>query len=32
MHEGKLLKDQKERSVVFVGFLLIVGVGIMLIP
>ena len=31
MYERKLLKDQKERSVLFVGFLLIVGIGIMMI-
>jgi hypothetical protein len=32
MLEKKLLQDQKERSVLFVGFLVIVGTAIMLIP
>jgi hypothetical protein len=32
MYEKKLLQDQKERSVLFVGFLVIMGTAIMLIP
>jgi len=32
MIEKKLLRDQKERSVLFVGFLVIVGTAVMLIP
>jgi hypothetical protein len=32
VYEKKLLQDQKERSVLFVGFLVIVGTAIMLIP
>ena len=32
MYEKKLLPDQKERSVLFIGFLVIVGTSIMLIP
>jgi len=32
MIEKKLLRDQKERSVFFVGFLVIVGTAVMLIP
>ena len=32
MYEKKLLQDQKERSVFFVGFLIIVGISIILIP
>ena len=32
MKEKKLLRDQKERSVLFVGFLVIVGTAVMLIP
>jgi hypothetical protein len=32
MYEKKLLQDQKERSVLFVGFLIVVGISIMMIP
>jgi hypothetical protein len=32
MYQKKLLQDQKERSVLFVGFLIIMGIGIMMIP
>ena len=32
MLEKKLLQDQKERSVLFVGFLVVMGTAIMLIP
>jgi|Marorgknorr_s2lv_1036017.scaffolds.fasta_scaffold02107_4 hypothetical protein len=32
VYEKKLLQDQKERSVLFVGFLVIMGTAIMLIP
>ena len=32
VYEKKLLQDQKERSVLLVGFLVIMGTAIMLIP
>jgi hypothetical protein len=32
MYEKKLLQDQKERTVLFVGFLIIMGISIMMIP
>ena len=32
MYEKKLLQDQKERSVLFVGFLIVMGISIMMIP
>jgi len=32
MYQKKLLQDQKERSVLFVGFLIIMGICIMMIP
>jgi len=32
MYEKKLLQDQKERTVLFVGFLIIMGMSIMMIP
>ncbi len=32
MLERKLLRDHKERSVLFVGFLVILGTAVMLIP
>jgi len=32
VYEKKLLQNQKERSVLFVGFLIIMGTSVMLIP
>jgi hypothetical protein len=32
MHEGKLRKDHRERTILFLGFLMIVGASVFSLP